>query len=44
MSERVAQVDDQRVEVIGEAAGGRLVAGVLEFSDQDPESELAVLD
>jgi hypothetical protein len=31
VSEGVAQVHDERVEVVGEAAGGRLVAGVLEF-------------
>jgi hypothetical protein len=29
--ERVAQVHDERVEVVGEAAGGRLVAAVFEF-------------
>jgi hypothetical protein len=37
-------VHDQGVEVRGEAAGGRLVAGVLEFTDEDLEAELAVLD
>jgi hypothetical protein len=30
VSERVAQVRDERVEVLGEAAGGRVVAGVFE--------------
>jgi hypothetical protein len=44
VSERVAQVHDDGVEVVGEAAGGRLVAGVLEIVDQDLEAELAVLD
>jgi hypothetical protein len=31
VSERVAQVHDERVEVLGEAAGGGLVATVLEL-------------
>jgi biotin operon repressor len=31
VSERVAQVHDQGVEVLSEAAGGRLIAGVLEI-------------
>ena len=44
MSERVAQVHDERVEVVGEAACGRFVAVMLELSDQDLEAELAVLD
>ena len=43
MPERVAQVHDERVEIVGEAAGGRLVAAMLELSDQDLEAELAVL-
>jgi hypothetical protein len=37
-------VRDERVEVLGQAAGGGLVAAVLELSDQDLETELAVLD
>ena len=44
MSERIAQVRDEGVEVVGETAGGRLVAGVLEIVDQDLEAEFAVLD
>ena len=31
VSERVAQVHDERVEVVSEAPGGRLIAVVLEF-------------
>jgi hypothetical protein len=31
VSEGVAQVHDQGVEVVGEAAGGGLIAGVLEL-------------
>jgi hypothetical protein len=31
VSERIAQVNDQRVEIVSEAASGRLVAGVLEL-------------
>jgi cephalosporin-C deacetylase-like acetyl esterase len=31
VSERVAQVHDERVDVLGEAAGGGLVAVVLEL-------------
>ena len=42
--QRVAQVHDERVEVVGEAAGGDVVAGVLELSDEGLEAELAVLD
>ena len=42
--ERVAKMHDQGVEVLGEAAGGGVVAAVLELSDQDLEAELAVLD
>jgi hypothetical protein len=42
--EGVAQVHDERVEVLGETAGGRLVAAVVEFTDEDLEAELAVLD
>jgi hypothetical protein len=37
-------VDDEGVEVLSEAAGGSVVAGVLEFTDEDLEAELAVLD
>ena len=44
MSEGVAQVHDQGVEVVGQAAGGRLVAAVLQVVDQDLEAELAVFD
>ena len=40
--ERVAQMDNERVEVLGQAAGGRFVAAMLELSDQDLEAELAV--
>jgi hypothetical protein len=31
VSERVAQMDDERVEVVGEAAGGGVIAAMLEF-------------
>jgi hypothetical protein len=37
-------VDDERVEIVSEAAGGRFVAAVLELGDEDLEAELAVLD
>jgi len=44
VSERVAQVRDERVEVVCQAAGGRLVAAMFEFAGEDLEAELAVLD
>ena len=43
MSGWVAQVYDERVEVIGEAFGRGGVAGLIEFLDQGLESLLAVL-
>jgi hypothetical protein len=42
VSGRVAQVDDERVEVVGEAFGGGGVAGSVEFVDQALESLFAV--
>jgi hypothetical protein len=39
---RVARVDDERVEVVGQAFGGGGVAGLLELGDQGLESLLAV--
>jgi hypothetical protein len=42
VSGRVAQVDDERVEVVGEAFGGGAVAGTVELVDERPEPLLAV--
>jgi hypothetical protein len=42
VSGRVAQVYDERVEVVGEAFGGGGVAGSVELVDQGPEALLAV--
>ena len=42
MSGRVAQVHDERVEVIGEALRGGGVAGLVELLDQGLQSLLAV--
>jgi hypothetical protein len=44
VSQRVAQVHDERIEVVGQAAGGGFLAGVLELAHEDLEAELAVLD
>ena len=44
VAERVAEVHDQGVEVLGQAPGGGLVAAVLELGDQDLQTQLAVLD
>jgi biotin operon repressor len=38
MAQRIAQVHDQGVEIVGETASGRLIAGVLEIVDQDLEA------
>ena len=37
MAQRVAQVDDERFEVIAEASSRRAEAGALELCDQGPE-------
>jgi acetyl esterase/lipase len=37
-------VNDERIVFVGEAAGGRLIAGVLELADEDLEAQGAVLD
>jgi len=42
VSGRVAQVHDERVEVVGEAFGGGGVAGAVELVDERPQSLLAV--
>ena len=42
MSGRVAQVNDERVEVVGEASGGRAEAALLELVDQCLQSLLGV--
>jgi hypothetical protein len=42
VSGRVAQVHDERVEVVGEAAGGSAVAGRVEPVDERLESSLGV--
>jgi len=42
MPGRVAQVYDERVEVVGEASGGGGVAGLVELADERPEALLAV--
>ena len=42
MSGRVAQVDDERVEVVGQAFGGGGVAGTVELVDQRLEPLLCV--
>ena len=42
MSCRVAQVHDERVEVVGQALGGGGVAGPIELVDERPEALLAV--
>ena len=39
---RVAQVDDERVEVVGQAAGCGGVAGAVQFADQRLEALLGV--
>ena len=42
MSGRVAQVNDERVEVVAQAARGGGVAGPVELVDERPESLLCV--
>jgi hypothetical protein len=40
--QRVAQMHDERVEVVGEAAGGGLIASVVELADQHLWAQRAV--
>jgi hypothetical protein len=39
---RIAQVDDERIEIVGQASGGGGVAGLLELVDQGLEALLCV--
>ena len=44
MPQRVAQMHDERVEIIGQASGGGLIAGLVELADQRFQALLAVAD